>query len=179
MKTVQMTLDDDLVKEVDLLAKELNTTRSALRRAALRSAIKDIRTKRLENTSGRIRTSPGAEEEFDVWHDEQAWGEDLKPGRHPMVSFKPPDKKRPASVLTRNSVIGYLSEVTVAPITSTVRDIPSEVRLDESDGMPGECAINADHGETVSKDRVGRLITALSSEKLAEIRNAVRFALDI
>ncbi len=77
MKTVQMTLDDDLVKEVDLLAKELNTTRSALTRAALRSAIKDIRTKRLEkkHRAGYER-HPVTREEFGVWHDEQAWGED-------------------------------------------------------------------------------------------------------
>jgi metal-responsive CopG/Arc/MetJ family transcriptional regulator len=77
MKTVQMTLDDDLVKEVDLLAKELNTTRSALTRAALRAAIKDIRMKRLEkkHRAGYER-HPATNEEFGVWHDEQAWGEE-------------------------------------------------------------------------------------------------------
>ena len=77
MKTVQMTLDDDLVKEVDLLAKELNTTRSALTRAALRSAIKDIGTKRLEekHRAGYVR-HPVTKEEFGVWHNEQTWGED-------------------------------------------------------------------------------------------------------
>jgi metal-responsive CopG/Arc/MetJ family transcriptional regulator len=77
MKTVQMTLDEDLVKEVDLLAKELNTTRSALTRAALRSAIRDIRTKRLEKTHrAGYERHPVTKEEFGVWHDEQAWGED-------------------------------------------------------------------------------------------------------
>ena len=103
----------------------------------------------------------------------------MKRGDIRWYTFRPPDKRRPVLVLTRNSVIGYLNEVTVAPITSTVRDIPSEVRLDEGDGMPGECAINVDHLQTVSKDRVGRLITALSSERLVEVRNAVRFALDL
>ena len=77
MKTVQMTLDDDLVKEVDLLAKELNTTRSALTRAALRAAIKDISMKRLEkkHRAGYER-HPATNEEFGAWHDEQAWGEE-------------------------------------------------------------------------------------------------------
>ena len=103
----------------------------------------------------------------------------MKRGDIRWYTFRPPDKKRPVLVLTRSSVIGYLNEVTVAPITSTVRDIPSEVRLDEGDGMPGECAINVDHLQTVSKDRVGRLITTLSSERLAEVRNAIRFALDL
>jgi mRNA interferase MazF len=73
----------------------------------------------------------------------------------------------------------YLHEVTIAPITSTVREIPSEVRLDQGDGMPGECAVNADHVQTVPKDRIGKLITALAPEKFVEIRNAVRFALDL
>jgi metal-responsive CopG/Arc/MetJ family transcriptional regulator len=77
MKTVQMTLDDDLVKEVDLLAKELNTTRSALTRAALRAAIRDIRAKRLEkqHRAGYER-HPATSEEFGAWHDEQAWSDE-------------------------------------------------------------------------------------------------------
>ena len=101
----------------------------------------------------------------------------MKRGDVQWYTFKPPDKKRPVLILTRNSVIGYLNEVTIAPITSTVREVPSEVRLDEGDGMPGECAVNADHIQTVPKDRIGKLITALAPEKLVEIRNAVRFAL--
>ena len=77
MKTVQMTLDDDLVKEVDLLAKELNTTRSALTRAALRSAIEDIRTKRLEEKHrAGYKRHPATKKEFGAWQNEQAWGED-------------------------------------------------------------------------------------------------------
>lgn len=103
----------------------------------------------------------------------------MKRGDVRWYTFKPPDEKRPVLVLTRNSVIGYLNEITIAPITSTLRDIPSEVRLDEGDGMPGECAVNADHIQTVPKDRVGKLITALSHERLAEVRNAIRFALDL
>jgi mRNA interferase MazF len=103
----------------------------------------------------------------------------LKRGDVRWYTFKPPDKKRPVLVLTRNSVIGYLHDVTIAPITSTVREIPSEIRLDEGDGMPGECAVNADHIQTVPKDRIGKLITALPPEKLVEVRKAVRFALDL
>jgi metal-responsive CopG/Arc/MetJ family transcriptional regulator len=77
MKTVRMTLDDDLVQEVDLLAKELKTTRSALTRDALRSAIKDIKTKRQEKQHrAGYEIHPVAKEEFDAWHDEQAWGKE-------------------------------------------------------------------------------------------------------
>jgi mRNA interferase MazF len=94
-------------------------------------------------------------------------------------TFKLPDKKRPILILTRSSIIEYLGEVTIAPITSTVRDIASEVRLGKEDGMPGECAVNIDHIQTVHKNRIGKHLTALSQEKLAEVRNAIRFALDL
>ena len=91
--------------------------------------------------------------------------------------FKPPDKKRPIVILTRNSILDYLGQVTVAPITSTIRDIPSEVLLSKRDGMHNDCTINCDHLQTVSKDKIGSLITTLSKEKLFEIRNAICFAL--
>jgi mRNA interferase MazF len=103
----------------------------------------------------------------------------MKRGDVRWYTFKPPDKRRPVLILTRNSMIEYLHEVTIAPITSTVRDIGSEVRLGKEDGMPDECAINLDHIQTVHKDRIGKLLTALSHEKLHEVRNAIRFALDL
>lgn len=93
--------------------------------------------------------------------------------------FKHPDKRRPVVILTRNSVLEYLGEVTVAPITSTIRDIPSEVPLSRQDVMNNDCAINCDHIQTVSKSNIGSLITTLSKEKVGEIRNAISFALDI
>lgn len=67
--------------------------------------------------------------------------------------------------------------MTVAPVTSTIRDIPSEVVLSRTDGMPRECAINLDHVQTVSQGKVGALITTLSSEKMAALREALLFAL--
>jgi mRNA interferase MazF len=67
----------------------------------------------------------------------------------------------------------------IAPITSTVRDIPSEVVLSKHDGMHNDCAINCDHLQTVSKDKIGSLISTLSQEKLFEIRNAISFALNL
>ncbi len=93
--------------------------------------------------------------------------------------FKAPDKKRPVLILTRDSVIKYLGEITIAPITSTIRDIPSEVYLGKEDGMPKECAINFDHIQTVSKAGIGTLITKLSHDKLLQARSAIRFALDL
>lgn len=91
--------------------------------------------------------------------------------------FKRPDKKRPVLVLTRTSILGYLGSVTVAPITSTVRDIPSEVLLTCDDGLKKECVVNLDHVQTVSKDKLGALITTLTSEKMRSVKKALLFAL--
>lgn len=93
--------------------------------------------------------------------------------------FNAPDKKRPVVVLTRNSIISYLGEVTIAPVSTTVRSIPSEVPLGKDDGMAHECAVNCDHIQTVSKGKIGKLITTLSADKQRELRRAIRFALDL
>jgi len=101
----------------------------------------------------------------------------MKRGEVRWYRFNAPDKKRPVVILTRNSILDYMNEVTVAPITSTVRDIPSEVFLSQQDGMQTDCAINCDHIQTVSKAKVGSLITTLSKEKLIEMHEAIGFAL--
>jgi len=103
----------------------------------------------------------------------------MKRGEVRWYKFKHPDKKRPVVILTRNSILEYLGEVTIAPVTSTIRDIPSEVFLSRLDGMHNDCAINCDHIQTVSKARIGALITTLSRGKLQEIRDAIRFALNL
>ena len=97
----------------------------------------------------------------------------MKRGEVRWYKFKHPDKKRPVVILTRNSILEYLGEVTIAPVTSTIRDIPSEVLLSRLDGMHNDCAINCDHIQTVSKSNVGSMITALSKEKLNEVRDAI------
>jgi len=103
----------------------------------------------------------------------------MRRGEVRWYKFKHPDKKRPVVVLTRNSVLEYLDEVTIAPVTSTIRDIPSEVLLSNRDGMNNDCAVNCDHIQTVSKSNVGPMITSLSKEKLSEILNAINFALNL
>lgn len=101
----------------------------------------------------------------------------MKRGEVRWYRFSRPDKKRPVLILTRDSAIEFLGEVTVVPITSTIREIPSEVLLSRADGMPQDCAVNLDHIQTVSKGRIGSLITALSPRKLLELRSALLFAL--
>lgn len=67
-----------------------------------------------------------------------------------LYEFAPPDKKRPVVVLTRDSAIEYLSSVTVAPITSAIRGVPSEVLLNEDDGMKAACVVNLHNVVTIS-----------------------------
>jgi len=87
----------------------------------------------------------------------------MQRGEVRWYKFAQPDKRRPVVILTRSSVIEYLGDVTVAPITSTIRDIPSEVLLSQLDGMPRDCAINLDHIQTVSKGNVEGLMTSSCS----------------
>ncbi|MBW1783414.1 MAG: type II toxin-antitoxin system PemK/MazF family toxin [Deltaproteobacteria bacterium] len=103
----------------------------------------------------------------------------MKHGEIRWYKFLAPDKKRPVLILTRDSVLEYLGEVTIAPITTTVRDIPSEVFLSTVDGMPKDCAVNCDHLQTVFKGKIGALITSLPRTKMLEVGRAIRFALDI
>jgi mRNA interferase MazF len=94
-----------------------------------------------------------------------------------LYQFAAPDKKRPIVVLTRDSAIGYLTAVTVAPITSTIRGVPSEVVLNEEDGMKAPCAVNLHNAITVSQHRLGKRVAQLSAARMNEICTAVRFSL--
>ena len=76
MKTVQMTLDENLVKAVDSAAKRLGTTRSGFTRQALRSALKEIRVKDLEAKQREgYKPKPVKRGEFSGWESEQVWGD--------------------------------------------------------------------------------------------------------
>ena len=75
-------------------------------------------------------------------------------------------------------ILEYLGEVTIAPITSTIRDIPREVLLIHEDGMHKDCAINSDHIQTVSKYKIGTAITTLTQGKIKQLTKAIWFALN-
>ena len=94
-----------------------------------------------------------------------------------LYQFAPPDKKRPVVVLTRDSAVSYLATVTVAPVASTIRGVPSEVILNEKDGMKTPCAINLHNAVTVSQQRLGKRVGQLSSLRMDEVCAALRFSL--
>jgi CopG family transcriptional regulator / antitoxin EndoAI len=76
MRTIQMTLDDDLVATVDQVVKKLKTTRSAFARKALRNAIKQVNISQLEKKHKKgYGRHPADKAEFSVWESEQEWGD--------------------------------------------------------------------------------------------------------
>ena len=92
-----------------------------------------------------------------------------------LFDFAPPNEKRPAVVLTRDAAIGYLSSVTIAPITSTIRGVPSEVVLGEEDSMKAPCAVNLHSAVTVRQERLGRRVARLSPSRMTQLCAALSF----
>ncbi len=91
----------------------------------------------------------------------------------------PPIGQRPVVLLSRDSAYQVRLAVTVAPVTRTIRKIPVEVSLDQSDGLPSRCVVNLDDIATIPKALITRRIAALSVEKMQEVEAAIRFALDL
>lgn len=76
MRTVQMTLDDELVKQVDKTVKQLKTTRSAFAREALNWALERIKIQAMEQKHRKgYEKNPVKSDEFSLWEDEQVWGD--------------------------------------------------------------------------------------------------------
>ena len=101
----------------------------------------------------------------------------IERGEIRLYAFPAPDKPRPVLVLTRASAIGYLSRITVAPITSAIRGVPSEVVVGPDDGLKQPCAINLHNVVTVSKDDIGRRVAQLGERRMLEVCRALAFAL--
>lgn len=102
----------------------------------------------------------------------------MRRGEIRWYKFDRPDKKRPVLILHRTEVIEFLSEITVAPITTRVRDLPSEVNLPAAAAkVPRDSVVNLDHIATVSKSKIGELITTLDESHMRLVNQAIRFAL--
>jgi mRNA interferase MazF len=93
-----------------------------------------------------------------------------------LYEFRPPDKRRPVLVLTRPEVIPLLSTVMVAPITTTIRGAPSEVRVGVDEGLKAPSAINLDHVQTVEQRLLGQYVASVSAETMARVCDALAIA---
>lgn len=103
----------------------------------------------------------------------------MKRGEVWWIDMPPPAGRRPALLLSRDAAYRVRAAITVAPITRTIRNIPVEVVLNRSDGMPAHCVVNLDDITTVPKVLIKQRIIELSAEKLRQVDHAIRFALDI
>jgi mRNA interferase MazF len=102
----------------------------------------------------------------------------MRRGEVRWYGFAAPDKRRPVLILTRTSALRFLTGITIAPITSTIRSIPTEVLLTpQEDGVLNVCAVNLDNIQTVQKGQVGTLLTTLSALRMREVEQALCFAL--
>ena len=95
------------------------------------------------------------------------------------ANLPPPAGPRPVVILTRNGVLEKRSSVTVAPLSRTRRNIPSEVNLARTDGVPSDCSISLDGILTIPKALLQRRIATLNSTRLDELCRAIHFALEL
>lgn len=93
-----------------------------------------------------------------------------------MYCFNAPDKRRPVVVLSRQSVIPMLRTVLIAPITSTIFGVPSEVIVDIDHGLKHTSAINLDHVQTVDRSRLKRFVGHLDDEMMEKVCQALAIA---
>ncbi|MQB01678.1 MAG: type II toxin-antitoxin system PemK/MazF family toxin [Actinobacteria bacterium] len=104
----------------------------------------------------------------------------MKRGEIYWMDLGPPAGRRPILLLSRNAAIPVLAAVIIAPISRTIRDIASEVRLGPEQGLPEECAASCDNLLTVPKDKFERSpVGFLDPDKIIELDRALRFALEI
>lgn len=95
------------------------------------------------------------------------------------AELEPPAGRRPVLLLSRSEAYSVRSLIVVAPVTTRIRHIASEVSLGTDDGMPQDCVANLDTITTIPKDCLQSRITTLSAKKLREIEIAIRFALGL
>jgi mRNA interferase MazF len=99
--------------------------------------------------------------------------------RGEIRNAKLPGGKRPVVVVTRDGAIPSLAFVTVAPVTETIRDLPTEVRVGPQHGLDAECVVNCDSLFTVPKSTLGRRRGELDRASLEQLGGALRIALAI
>jgi mRNA interferase MazF len=100
----------------------------------------------------------------------------MKRGEIRWYTFRPPDKRRPVLLLTRDAVIDQLGEIIAAPVTRTIRGLATEVVLTPDDGMPVACAANLDHVGLAQRARIGATVCELPADRWTEVRRALLVA---
>lgn len=103
----------------------------------------------------------------------------LQQGMIVWATMPAPIGERPVVVLTRDLAIGRLNSITVAPVTRTIRNIPTEVVLQPTDGVVTVCAVSLDSILTIPRAAFGERIAVLSRDRILEIFDAIRSAFEM
>ncbi|MBI4187446.1 MAG: type II toxin-antitoxin system PemK/MazF family toxin [Chloroflexi bacterium] len=101
----------------------------------------------------------------------------MKRGEIWWAELVPPVGRRPVLLLSRDEAYAIRELITVAPVTTRVRHIPSEVPLNLEDGLPKSCVVNLDTITTIARVSLRDRLTTLSTEKLRAVEVALHFAL--
>lgn len=101
----------------------------------------------------------------------------MKRGEIWWAELPPPAGRRPVLLLSRDEAYAVREFVTVAPVTTRSRHIPSEVTLGSDDGLPKVCVVNLDTITTIGKSRLSQRLAVLSYQKLQAVETALHFAL--
>jgi mRNA interferase MazF len=95
------------------------------------------------------------------------------------AELPPPAGNRPVVLLSREEAYLYRELVTIAPVTTRIRHIPTEVPLGVKEGLPRPCVVNLDTITTIPKKSLASRVAVLSPEKMTEVEHALRFALGL
>ena len=95
------------------------------------------------------------------------------------AELDPPIGRRPVLLLSRDSAYEVRASITIAPITRTIRSIPSYIKLDHRDGMQVNCAVVLDDILTIPKELLIEKLAELSLERMEEVTQAIAYALDL
>ena len=95
------------------------------------------------------------------------------------AELPPPAGDRPVVILTRDAVLHSIGSIVVTLVTRTFRGLPSEVELGRQQGLPFRCVANLDNILTVPRNRLKRLMGACDAEKVTELNEAIKTALDV
>ncbi len=90
-----------------------------------------------------------------------------------------PAGKRPVVLLSRNEAYAVRELITVAPVTTRIRQIPTEVPLGSEEGLPKRCVANLDTITTIPKAALTERISTLPAAKVSDVERALRFALGL
>lgn len=94
-----------------------------------------------------------------------------------MYRFALPDKRRPVLVLSRQAALDRLRTAVVAPVTSTIHGLPSEVIVGVAQGLKGKSAVNLDHLYTVDQNDLKSFVGALDRGALSHVCRALGIAM--